>query len=70
MKLLNIMMIFKSKVKCVFCEKLTKKKTAYTINMNTAEGTHSTRACPKCAEEFDQLAQFAEKNIDKRTFTV
>lgn len=63
-------MIFKSKVKCVFCEKLTKKKTAYTINMNTAEGTHKTHACPSCALEFDKLAQFAEKNIDKRTFTV
>lgn len=64
------MNIFKPKVKCVFCQKNTKKKTAYTINMNTAEGVHRTYACPKCAEEFDDLAQYVEKNIDKRTFTL
>lgn len=66
----NLMQIFKKKVKCVFCEKLTKKKNAYTINMNTADGIHKTYACPKCAEEFDEIAQCAEKNIAKRTFTV
>jgi uncharacterized protein YozE (UPF0346 family) len=38
--------------------------------MNTAEGVHKSYACPKCAEEFDELAQFVEKDIDKRTFTV
>lgn len=58
------------KVKCVFCNKLTKKKKAFTINMNTAEGLHKTHACPKCAEEFDDLAQYLEKDIDKRTFTL
>jgi hypothetical protein len=58
------------KVTCVFCNKLTKKKKAFTINMNTAEGLHKTHACPKCAEEFDQLAQHMEKDIDKRTFTL
>ena len=64
------MQLFKKKVKCVFCQKHTKKKTAYTINMNTAEGVHRTFCCPRCAEEFDGLAQYVEKNIDKRTFTL
>ena len=63
-------MFFKPKVKCVFCEKLTKKKTAYTINMNTAEGVHKAHACPKCAETFDEIAQSVEKDIGKRTYTI
>lgn len=58
------------KVDCVFCKKLTKKKKAYTINMNTAEGLHRAYACEKCAKDFDELAQYVEKNIDKRTYTI
>jgi len=63
-------MLFKKKIECVFCKKSTKKKTAYTINMNTAEGVHKTYCCPKCAEDFDEMAQYVEKDIAKRTFTI
>lgn len=64
-------MIFgKRKVDCVFCKKRTPKKTAFTINMNTIEGMHQTFACPKCAKEFDEIAQYVEKNIERRTYTI
>jgi hypothetical protein len=38
--------------------------------MNTAEGMHKTYACPPCAQEFDELAEYVEKDIDKRTYTI
>jgi hypothetical protein len=64
-------MIFgSSKVECVFCKKLTKKKTAYTIKMTTADGFHSTYACEPCAKDFEEIAQFVEKNVDKRIYTL
>jgi transposase-like protein len=64
-------MLFRDKkVKCVFCKRLTRKKKAFTINMNTAEGLHKSYACPECSKDFDELAQHMEKNIDKRTFTI
>jgi transposase-like protein len=64
-------MIFGSKkVKCVFCKKDTKKKKAFTIKMKTAEGMHSTYACEPCAKEFEEMAQYVEKNIDKRIYTI
>ena len=64
-------MLFRDrKVKCVFCQKNTRKKKAFTINMNTAEGTHKTHACPPCAKEFDELAKYLEKDIDERTYTI
>ena len=58
------------KVKCVFCEKPTPRKTAYTIRMNTADGQHSVFACEPCADDFDKMASYLEKNLDKRTYTI
>lgn len=60
----------KQQVTCVFCKQLTKKKTAYTIKMTTADGYHSTYACEPCAKDFEEMAQFVEKNVDKRVYTL
>jgi uncharacterized protein YozE (UPF0346 family) len=57
------------KVKCVFCKRNTRKKKAFTINMNTADGQHKIHACPDCAKDFDELAQYMEKDIDRRTYS-
>lgn len=64
-------MIFGSaKITCVFCKALTKKKKAYTISMSTADGPHKVHCCEICAKEFDELAQYVEKNDAKRTYTI
>ena len=61
---------FKPKVVCVFCKKKTKTKTAYTIKMNMQDGKHVSYACPPCAAEFDELAQYVEKDNANRSFTL
>lgn len=50
---------------CTFCDKKINKKEIYTVNLDTADGSHTMNACEPCAMEFDEvLKQIEEARYD------
>ena len=46
---------FSRKIDCFICGTKTKKKEAFDVKVDTAEGKLSIYACPNCAVPFNEL---------------
>ncbi len=53
-------------IKCFSCGVKTTKKTAWTVEMITAEGKHKITLCEPCGIDFDKLADELKEVLDER----
>jgi|TARA_B110000908_G_C10034818_1_gene349079 hypothetical protein len=51
---------------CFQCNVKTTKKTAWTVEMNTAEGKHKINLCEPCGVDFNKLAIELQEVLDER----
>jgi|TARA_B110000967_G_scaffold209392_1_gene265393 phage FluMu protein Com len=50
-----------STTECFYCYEKVDKKTAFSVKLNTAEGQHIIKACPKCADEVNEVLKAIEE---------
>lgn len=56
--------------KCFFCDQKVKKKDQFTVSINTLQGKHEVKICPKCANDFDHIMKELEIVIEERNNTI
>lgn len=54
--------MFIRKVQCFFCkEKIQKENDEYNVTLDTAEGPHMVKSCPKCAKDLNEVLKEIEE---------